>query len=144
MKPVLTHVALGVRDLDRTVAFYRKHVRLHVVHERDDGGMRVVWLSEDASHPRFVLVLFPMRAEPASGPTTLQHLGFAVASREEVDAAATAARADGVLAMDPVYAGPIVGYFCILRDPDGNQVEFSFGQPIDPQRLPATAPTPAP
>ena len=34
MKPVLTHLALGVRDLDRTVAFYRKHARLHVVHER--------------------------------------------------------------------------------------------------------------
>ena len=35
MTPALTHVAFGVRDLDRTIAFYRKHVRLHVVHERE-------------------------------------------------------------------------------------------------------------
>ena len=38
---------------------------------------------------------------------------------------------------EPVYAGPIVGYFCLLGDPDGNPVEFSYGQPIDPRRLAA-------
>ena len=46
MRPILTHLALGVRDLDRTIAFYRKHARLHVVHERHDHGSRVVWLSD--------------------------------------------------------------------------------------------------
>ena len=135
MKPVLTHLALGVRDLDRTVAFYRKHARLHVVHERRDGGTRVVWLSEREERPDFVLVLFHVAGEPGPGPSTLQHLGFALASREEVDAAAAAGRADGVLVAEPVYAGPIVGYFCLLSDPDGNPVEFSYGQPIDPRRL---------
>ena len=119
MKPVLTHLALGVRDLDRTVAFYRKHARLHVVHERRDGGTRVVWLSEREERPDFVLVLFQVAAEPPPAPSTLQHLGFALASREEVDAAAAAGRADGVLVAEPVYAGPIVGYFCLLSDPDG-------------------------
>lgn len=136
MKPVLTHVALGVRDLDRTIAFYRKHVQLHVVHERNDGGMRVVWISEREQDPHFVLVLFEVPAEPALGPSTLQHLGFALASRAEVDAAAAAARADGVLALEPTDAGPVVGYICIVRDPDGNQVEFSYGQPINPRELP--------
>jgi len=38
-----------------------------------------------------------------------------------------------------VYAGPIVGYFCIVTDPDGNQVEFSYGQPINPRDLPPAA-----
>jgi catechol 2,3-dioxygenase-like lactoylglutathione lyase family enzyme len=136
MRPVLTHIALGVRNLDRTIAFYRKHARLYVVHERNDGGMRVVWLAEQESDADFVLVLFELASMPAPGPTTLQHLGFAVASREEVDAAAALARTEGVLAMDPVYAGPIVGYFCIVTDPDGNQVEFSYGQPINPRELP--------
>jgi hypothetical protein len=36
-----------------------------------------------------------------------------------------------------VYAGPVVGYFCIVSDPDGNQVEFSYGQPIDPRQISA-------
>jgi catechol 2,3-dioxygenase-like lactoylglutathione lyase family enzyme len=132
VKPVLTHLALGVRDLDRTIAFYRKHARLHLVHERADDGARVVWLSEREENPAFVLVLFQVPAA-GSGPGSLQHLGFAVASRAEVDEAAAAGRADGVLAIEPTYAGPIVGYFCILRDPDGNQVEFSYGQPINPR-----------
>ena len=135
MKPVLTHLALGVRDLERTIAFYRKHVRLHVVHDRNDGGTRVVWLAERESDPDFVLVLFEVPGEPA-GPGTLQHLGFALASREEVDAAAEAARADGVLALEPRDAGPVVGYFCIAEDPDGNGVEFSYGQSINPRDLP--------
>jgi catechol 2,3-dioxygenase-like lactoylglutathione lyase family enzyme len=135
MKPVLTHLALGVQNLERTIEFYRKHVKLHVVHDRNDDGVRVVWLSERAEQPAFVLVLFEVGVAPGSG--TLQHLGFAVGAREEVDAAAAAARAEGVLAIEPLYAGPIVGYFCMLRDPDGNQVEFSYGQPIDPRQLPA-------
>src|SRR5262245_43335256 len=58
MRPMLTHLALGVRDLDRTIAFYKKHVRLHVVHERIDGDMRVVWLGEREKDVDFVLVLF--------------------------------------------------------------------------------------
>ena len=136
MRPVLTHVALGARNLERTIAFYRRHVRLHVVHDRLDGSTRVVWLAERETDVEFVLVLFEVPGDSPPGPGTLQHLGFAVASREEVDAAATAARAEGILAVEPVYAGPVVGYFCIVTDPDGNQVEFSYGQPINPRELP--------
>jgi catechol 2,3-dioxygenase-like lactoylglutathione lyase family enzyme len=137
MRPRLTHIALGVRDLDQTIAFYRKHARLHVVHERVDAGRRVVWLGEHATDVDFVLVLLQVDGPRPPEPATLQHLGFAVASREEVDEAAAAARADGVLALEPIYAGPVVGYFCLLRDPDGNGVEFSYGQPIRPRELPA-------
>ena len=135
MRPVLTHVALGARNLERTITFYRTHVRLHVVHDRLDGSTRVVWLAERETDVEFVLVLFEVPGNPPPGPSTLQHLGFAVASREEVDAAAMAARAEGILAVGPVYAGPVVGYFCIVTDPDGNQVEFSYGQPINPREL---------
>ena len=142
MRPVLTHLALGVRDLERTIAFYRTHVGLYVVHDRTDGTMRVVWLAERETDPEFVIVLFEVRDERRSGPSPLQHLGFAVASRAEVDAAAAVARAEGILAVEPVYAGPVVGYFCIVLDPDGNQVEFSHGQPINPRALPAPAARP--
>ncbi|HLK09996.1 MAG TPA: VOC family protein [Candidatus Binatia bacterium] len=138
MKPVLTHIALGVRDLERTIAFYRRHALLHVVHDRTEhDGTRVVWLSERPEHPTFVLVCFEAAGPAPPAPSTLQHLGFALASREEVDAAAAAARREGVLLREPAYAGPVVGYFCIVLDPDGNQVEFSHGQPIDPARLEA-------
>ena len=137
MKPRLTHLALGVRDLERSIGFYQTHARLHVVHDRNDQGARVVWLAERERDPEFVLVLFQVAGERPPAPSTLQHLGFAVASRAEVDATAAAGRADGVLRADPVYAGPIVGYFCLLADPDGNAVEFSYGQPINPRHLPS-------
>ena len=139
MRPRLTHLALGVHDLDRTIAFYRKHLHLHVVHERAEDSRRVVWLAEQEADADFVLVLFEVPAERPPGSQNLQHLGFAVTSRAEVDQAAAAARADGVLALEPNYAGPIVGYFCIVADPDGNQVEFSYGQPINPRDLPPAA-----
>ena len=140
MKPRLTHIALATRDLDRTIAFYRKHVKLHVVHERAENGARVAWLADREADADFVLVLLEVPGGRPAGQATLQHLGFAVASRDEVDAAAAAARADGVLALEPIYAGPIVGYFCIVTDPDGNQVEFSYGQPINPRDLPRSVP----
>ena len=133
MKPLLTHVAFAARDVDRTIAFYRDHVRLHLVHDRSDHGMRVVWLSERAAAPTLVLVFFHRPVDAA--PSTLQHLGFAVESRADVDAAAAKARAEGILEVEPTEAGPIVGYFCIVRDPDGNQVEFSYGQAIDPRAI---------
>jgi len=112
---------------------------LHVVHERAEDGRRVIWLAEREADADFVLVLFEVPGERSPGPQNLQHLGFAVASRAEVDHAAAAARADGVLALEPLYAGPIVGYFCMVADPDGNQVEFSYGQPINPRDLPPAA-----
>jgi catechol 2,3-dioxygenase-like lactoylglutathione lyase family enzyme len=140
VKPRLTHIALGVRSLDRTIAFYERYACLTIVHERVDHGSRVVWLGERREDPEFVLVLFEVAGEPPPGPKTLQHLGFAVASRAEVDALAERARADGILGLEPLYAGPVVGYFCIVRDPDGNGVEFSHGQPINPRDLPRDLP----
>jgi len=33
---LLTHIALPVRDLDATLAFYRKYTTLEIIHERED------------------------------------------------------------------------------------------------------------
>jgi catechol 2,3-dioxygenase-like lactoylglutathione lyase family enzyme len=138
MRPRLTHVALRVKDLARSVAFYRTYAGLVVCHERVDDGVHVVWLAERAEDPAFVFVLIPMphSEDERSG---VHHFGFTLESRAEVDAVASAGRAAGVLRAEPRDAGPVVGYFCILEDPDGNWVEFSFGQPINPRELPAEA-----
>jgi catechol 2,3-dioxygenase-like lactoylglutathione lyase family enzyme len=140
MHPKLTHVALRVKDLTRSVAFYREYAGLVVCHERVDDGVRVVWLAERPEDPAFVFVLIPM-PHTESERTAVHHFGFTLASRAEVDAIAASARTAGVLREEPRDAGPIVGYFCILEDPDGNWVEFSFGQPINPRELPGAAPS---
>jgi hypothetical protein len=52
-----------------------------------------------------------------------------MARREnEVDRLGRLGSDDGIIIEEPKDAGPIVGYFCMVHDPDGNWVEFSFGQ----------------
>jgi catechol 2,3-dioxygenase-like lactoylglutathione lyase family enzyme len=133
-RPHLTHVALFVRDVERSVAFYRRFCDLDVVHDRTEpSGGRVVWVGEQKHRPRFVLVLIHGTPDDArSAPSSFAHFGFSCRTRHEVDARAALARDAGVLELPPRDAGGVVGYYCILRDPDGNAVEFSHGQTIDP------------
>ena len=133
-RPRLTHVALRVRDLDRSVAFYGRFARLAVAHEREEEGTRVVWLAEEPVHPSFVFVLIPMSHTDADRPG-VHHFGFALPDRAAVDALAADARSQGVLRIGPKDGGAVVGYYCVVEDPDGNWVEFSHGQPIDPAEL---------
>ena len=58
-----THVALPVRSIDDTLAFYAKYTTLENIHERTDPetGLRSVWLANPGDKTekaaRFVLVL---------------------------------------------------------------------------------------
>jgi catechol 2,3-dioxygenase-like lactoylglutathione lyase family enzyme len=134
--PRLTHVALRASDLRRSIDFYARYAGLVVAHERDEAGTRVVWLAERAEDPDFVFVLIPMAHSDGERPG-LHHFGFSLSSRADVDAVAARARADGILREGPRDAGPVVGYFCVVEDPDQNWVEFSFGQPINPKEIAA-------
>lgn len=125
----LTHVAFAVADVEASVAFYDRYVGMRVVHERvAEGGVgRIVWIS-DLTRP-FVLVL--VSASTAAQPLgPFSHLGFGVSSRAEVDRLARTARDEGRLALGPADSGPPVGYWCLIRDPDGNTVEIAHGQEV--------------
>jgi catechol 2,3-dioxygenase-like lactoylglutathione lyase family enzyme len=130
MSASCTHVAIHSRDLERSIDFYRRYAGLVEVHRRTDGSIAVVWLGEKGHERRFVIVLLAMDHADAVVPAPMAHLGYAVESRAEVDRLAALASDEGVLAQGPMDAGPIVGYFCILTDPDGNSVEFSHGQSL--------------
>ena len=131
----LTHVALFVRDVARTVDFYERFVGLHIVHDRVDDGVRVVWMSEQEHNPEFVIVAISLPPGDPTVPPRMAHFGYDLPSRAAVDAIAARGRSEGLLIQGPADAGPIVGYFCMLQDPDGNLVEFSHGQPIKPKQL---------
>ena len=60
--------------------------------------------------------------------TSFSHLGFSLESRGEVDRVAELAREDGCLVLGPMYRNEVVGYICLVRDPDGNNIEFSVEQ----------------
>ncbi|TQV73297.1 VOC family protein [Denitrobaculum tricleocarpae] len=136
MTPRLTHIALHLRDLEASIAFYRDICGMRIVHERNDGGTRVVWMAEPGRETDFIFVLLPGGPGRDQAEKDFSHFGFALESRAAVDRVAAAAEEAGYLACPPRDEPYPVGYYCGLRDPDGNFVEFSYGQPLGPGAKP--------
>lgn len=136
MTPTLTHLALHVRDLAACVAFYCDYCGMTRVHERADSeggkGGQVVWLAEPGRETAFILVILAGGPGRDRGDGDYSHFGFAMDSRAAVDAIAEKGRAAGCLLWPPREEPYPVGYYCGLSDPDGNAVEFSYGQPLGP------------
>ncbi len=132
MNPSCTHVALLARDIEKSVAFYRSYAGLGEVHRRREHETTVVWLAEQGRERDFVVVIIEAAHDDLPTRPPLDHLGYAVAGREDVDRIADRARSEGILREGPVDAGPVVGYYCIVADPDGIGVEFSHDQALGP------------
>jgi catechol 2,3-dioxygenase-like lactoylglutathione lyase family enzyme len=127
----ITHVALPVTDLSASLRFYERYAAMRAVHRRSDAasGTSVAWIS-DLTRP-FVLVLIEVPA--LDGPTlggAYCHVGVGVDSRAAVDELCAAARAEGRTLHGPYDAGPPVGYWAYVVDPDGHNLEISFGQEV--------------
>lgn len=139
MCPTLTHLALHVPDLDACIAFYERFCGMHVFHERAGKGSRIVWMAEPGKERDFIFVIMPGGRDRALADNDYSHFGFAMTSREEVDLIAEQAREAGCLIWEPRDEPYPVGYYCGVRDPAGNYVEFSYGQPLGPgaEEMPA-------
>lgn len=129
----LTHVALPVADVDVSTDFYRRYADMLVVHQRQDEetGGRVVWIS-DGTRP-FVVVLIEHAADGGlahEGLGGFAHLGVGVESRDEVERRCAAARTEGRDVMGPTDSGYPVGYWGFIVDPDGHNLELSYGQEV--------------
>ena len=126
----LTHLALPCNDLDATIKWYEKYTPLRKTHHRQDSEGAVAWLSPQESGIVLVFIQKNDTSEPFPVLSPLAHLGIAVDSTEEVDQIAARGESDGCLAWEPRQESDPVGYICALSDPDGNLVEFSYGQEI--------------
>ncbi|PSB12836.1 bleomycin resistance protein [Pleurocapsa sp. CCALA 161] len=125
----LTHIALPVSNVERSIEFYSTYAGMEVVHRRIDAatGVAVVWLT-DNTRP-FVIVLIQTDAvHPVLSP--LAHLGVGCKSRAEMDTLCQRASQSGVLIEEPKDSGYPIGYWAFLRDPDGHTLELSYGQEI--------------
>lgn len=123
-----THITITVSDFERSIDFYRSTCRLQIVRDRRREGGGTVWLGYDAKtdeDPVFVLVLMEGEVKHR-----IDHFGFQCDSKQEVDGIAQVAAARDRLVYAPTDSGGSVGYWTIIRDPDGHHIEFTFGQPI--------------
>ena len=112
--------------MDATIAFYSEFAGMEVVHERGEPGERVAWIS-DRTRP-FVVVLLERSVDHRLGGWS--HLGIGLGSRDEVDATLARASAAGHEALGPFDAGPPVGYWGIIQDPNGHNLEVAYGQEV--------------
>jgi catechol 2,3-dioxygenase-like lactoylglutathione lyase family enzyme len=110
----LRHVALRVRDVRAAAAFYREAFGMRVVWEPDASN---VYLSSGDDN------LALHEAADVTPDGALDHLGFVVATADDVHALAAAFAARGVpIARPPrTHRDGSVSFYC--RDPDGNLVQ---------------------
>jgi len=133
-----THVALRVSDIEATIAWYQRFTALELLDKREDDDGYGAWLghSETGEFP-FVLVLAqffeghdPFAATPLAKMAPFNHIGIELPEKSDVDDIAERAAVDGCLAMPAQQMPDPIGYICMLEDPDGNLIEFSFDQGV--------------
>ena len=142
---LLTHIALPVSNLQAHLDFYAKYTSMVNIHERfdEETGLRTAWLANPGdvteAAARFVIVLIEGKLPTAiTGDIqeeywflrSIAHLGISVGSRDEVDRIAAMAKEEGCLVLGPMYRNVVVGYICLVRDPDGTNIEFSVEQEL--------------
>jgi lactoylglutathione lyase len=133
-----THIALPVKDMDASIAWYERYTHLRLLQQQQDDDGRNAWLGDptQADSP-FVLVLghfFPGHDPFAPAPHhpmgPFAHIGIEAPNKEDVDRIAADAAAAGCLAFGPRQMPKSIGYVCFIKDPDGNIVEYSYDQGV--------------
>jgi catechol 2,3-dioxygenase-like lactoylglutathione lyase family enzyme len=124
----LTHIALGVRDVDRSAAFY-KQVFGSVEIYRQDG---FVQLQTPGTRDVLVLERDEARAGRAGG---IAHFGFRLVDPADIERARQAVEAAGGTVREHGEFVPGEPYLFAL-DPDGYELEiwYELPTPIDPPK----------
>jgi catechol 2,3-dioxygenase-like lactoylglutathione lyase family enzyme len=121
----LRHVALRVSDPQASKDFYCNCFDMSVVWEPDADN---VYLSSGVDN-------LALHRADAVGPGALDHMGFIVGSRDEVDAWAERLRARGVtLAAEPKdHRDGSRSLYCL--DPDGLRIQVLYEPTLSKQRI---------
>ncbi|MBT5139232.1 MAG: VOC family protein [Acidimicrobiaceae bacterium] len=137
-EPRWTHIALRVTDMDATISWFTEFTPLALIDRREDDMGYGAWLGmEGATNNPFILVLAqffegsdPFAGAPLAKLAPFAHFGIEMPNKQDVDDIAVKATAAGCLGMPPTMMPAPIGYICMLRDPDGNMVEFSWDQGV--------------
>ena len=126
----LRHIALRVKDIKRSKAFYQEILGMEVVWEPDPQN---VYLSSGCDN--LALHELPQGTEPSPAGQTLDHLGFVVESVESVGALQEEFRAKGVKIVHPfkTHRDGSASFYC--ADPDGIVIQMLYEPHLSPQEI---------
>jgi catechol 2,3-dioxygenase-like lactoylglutathione lyase family enzyme len=120
--PSLRHVALKVRDLEACERFYVDLLGMAVEWRPDADNVYLTGGSDNLALHR--------AAETKSGPQSLDHIGFVLATMEAVDQWYNFLRSRGaeIAAAPKTHRDGARSFY--LRDPDGNTVQMIYHPPL--------------
>ena len=121
----IDHVALTVRDVERSVAWYRDVLGLARQHEEVWGNFPAI-----VGTGHGALALFPVKGDkpnPPPGPDTLcfRHVAFSV-DRQNFEAARRAMSERGIAYE---FQDHDIAHSIYVKDPDGHQIEITTYDP---------------
>jgi catechol-2,3-dioxygenase len=112
------HFVLRTRDLEASLAWYRKVVGMEVVFRNE----LIAFLTYDDEHHRMALVQTPQQQEPPPGAAGLDHVAYSFESLGDLLQHYKGLKAEGILPVWPINHGPTTSLY--YADPEGNRVEF--------------------
>jgi uncharacterized protein len=132
MKPRIKVITLGVRDLDRALAFYRDGMGLPtqgiIGTEFEDGAVVFFNMNDDlilALYPKAALAKDAKISPGSDGPAKFS-IGHIVGSKAEVDALMKQAARAGARVTDAAHDRFWGGYSGYFQDPDGHLWEIAW------------------
>jgi catechol 2,3-dioxygenase-like lactoylglutathione lyase family enzyme len=114
----LSHVALSVVDLDRSLAFYRAVFGVRE-YFRNESTVQVLGPGQ------FDVLAFEKSPSGAGIPGGIIHFGFRLIRPEDIDVAIAAVESAGGTVTSRGEFGPGLPY-AFIRDPDGYEIEVWF------------------
>lgn len=117
----IRHIALRVRDLQRSLDFYARLL-----------GMRIDWRPDTenayltSGSDNLALHQIPAVRDPASDSLGLDHFGFIVSKPEHVDQWADRLEAEGVPLTQKAKTHRDGARSIYFRDPDGNLIQILY------------------
>ena len=133
-----THIALRVRNMEATIAWYTEFTPLVLIDHREDDMGYGAWLGMpgETNNP-FLMVLAqffdgkdPFADAPIATLAPFAHVGIELPEKADVDGIAARGQEAGCLGMPPTMMPAPIGYITMLKTPDGNMVEFSWDQGV--------------
>jgi catechol 2,3-dioxygenase-like lactoylglutathione lyase family enzyme len=126
----MRHIALKVRDVARSKSFYQDILGMEVVWEPDRQN---VYLSSGCDN----IALHEVSQSFATGATEqqLDHLGFVVATIDQVKQLEETFRASGIKIVHPfkVHRDGSASFYC--ADPDGIVIQMLYEPHLSPQEI---------